>query len=173
MSNQREQGFHDFPREVRELRGRMEQVLPSYLAGLERLSQLPEEFSHRFWVSCLEVLLAKVKSDYQKWQAQAQKADLLGKFMTLGVDVVLKAGGMEPIAPPPPAQIGISISPSSKIEPALFNDPNRKPDVILITFEQFEAVAQRIKDEILEGTVVLTSEEEIPRLIRDLVSKHL
>jgi hypothetical protein len=173
MSNQREQSFHDFPREARELKGRMEQFLPSYLAGLERLSQLPEEFSHRFWASCLEALLAKVKSDYQKWQAQAQKADLFGKFMTLGVDVVLKAGGMEPIAPPLPAQIGISISPSGKIEPALFDDPNRKPDVVLITFEQFEAVTQRFRGEILEGTVVPTSEEEIPRLIRDLVSKHL
>lgn len=168
MSNQREQSFHDFPREVRELKGRMEQVLPSYLAGLERLSQLPEEFSHRFWASCLEALLAKVKSDYQEWQAQAQKADLFGKFTTLGVDVVLKAGGMEPIAPPPPARIGISISLPGKIEPALFDDPNRKPDVILITFEQFEAVAQRFRSMILEGTIVPTSEEEIPKLIRDL-----
>ena len=171
VSNQRERSFDDFPREVRELKGRMEQVLPSYLAGLERLSQLPEEFSRRFWASCLEALLAKVKSDYQKWQAQAQKADLLGKFMTLGVDVVLKAGGMEPIAPPPPAQIGISISPSGKIEPALFDDPNRKPDVVLITFEQFEAVAQRLKGEILEGTVVPKSEDFILKLIYNLALK--
>jgi hypothetical protein len=143
----------------------MEQVLPSYLAGLERLSQLPEEFSHRFWASCLEALLAKVKSDYQKWQAQAQKADLLGKFMTLGVDVILKAGGMEPIAPPPSTRIGISISPSGKIEPALFDDPNRQPKVILITFEEFEAIAQRLKGEILKGAIVPTSEDEIPKLV--------
>ena len=173
MSNQRERNFDDFRREVRELKGRMEQVLPSYLAGLERLSQLPEEFSLRFWASRLEALLAKVKSDYQKWQAQAQKADLLGKFMTLGVDVVLKAGGMEPIAPPPSAQIGIFISPSGKIGPALFDDPQRRPDTILITFDEFEAIAQRLKGEILEGTAMLKSEDEIPRLIRDLVLKHL
>jgi len=60
--------------------------------------------------SCLETSLAKVKSDYQKWQAQ--KADLFDRFMTPGVDVVLKAGGMEPIAPPPSTNIGISTSPS-------------------------------------------------------------
>jgi hypothetical protein len=165
MSNQREWHFDEFRREVRELKGRMEQVLPSYLSGLEKLSQLPEDFNHRFWVSCLDALLAKVKGDYQKWQAQAQKADLLGKFMTLGVDVVLKAGGMEPIAPPSSARIGICVSPSGRIEPALFDDPNRKPDVILITFEEFEAIAQRLKGEILKGTVVPKSEDEISRLI--------
>ena len=172
MSNQREQSFDDFPGEVRELKGRMEQVLPSYLAGLERLSQLPEEFNRRFWASRLEALLAKVKSDYQKWQAQAQKADLLGKFMTLGVDVVLKAGGMEPIVPPPSARIGISISASGKIELALFDDPNRQPDAIFITFEEFETVAHRLKGEILKGMVVPKSEDEIPRLIRALALKH-
>lgn len=168
MSNQREQSFDDFPGEVRELKGRMEQVLPAYLAGLERLSQLPEEFSRRFWASRLEALLAKVKSDYQKWQTQAQKADLLGKFMTLGVDIVLKAGGMEPVALPPSPRIGISISPSGKIEPALFDDPHRQPDVILVTFEEFETITQRLKGEILKGMVMPESEDEIPRLIYGL-----
>jgi len=40
-----------------------------------------------------------------------------------------------------------------------------QPDVILITFEQFQATAQRLKGEILKGTVVPKSEDEIPRLI--------
>jgi len=146
MSNQREQSFDEFLGDVRELKGRMEQVLPAYLAGLERLSQLPDEFNRRFWASCLETLLAKVKSDYQKWQAQAQKVDFLGKFMTLGVDAVLKAGGKEPVGLPPSPHIGISISPLGKIGPALFDDPHRQPDAILITFEEFEAVAQRLGD---------------------------
>ena len=172
MSNQREQSFDDFPKEVRELKGKMEQLLPSYLAGLERLSHLPEEFNRRFWASRVEALLAKVKTDYQKYQAQAQKADLLGKFMILGVDVVLKAGGMEPIAPPPSPRIGISISPSGKIEPALFDDPYRQPDVIFITFEEFQAIAQRLNGEILEGTVVPKSEDEIPKLIYDLAAEQ-
>jgi hypothetical protein len=170
MSNQREQSFHDFHREVRELKGRMEQVLPSYLTGLERLSQLPEEFSHRFWASCLEALLAKVKSDYQKWQAQAQKADLLGKFMTLGVDVVLKAGGMEPIAPPSLPQLGVSISSSGKIEPDWMDNPHREPKAIFVTYDELMAIAQRVKDELLKGTVVPTSDEEIPKLVYHFAS---
>jgi hypothetical protein len=148
----------------------MEQFLPSYLAGLERLSQLPEEFSHRFWASCLEALLAKVKSDYQKWQGQAQKADLLGKFMTLGVDVVLKAGGMEPIAPPSFPQLGVSISSSGKITPDWMDNPHREPEAIFVTYDELMAIAQRVKDELLKGTVVPTSDEEIPRLIYNKAS---
>jgi len=171
MSNQRERSFHDFPREVRELKGRMEQVLPSYLAGLERLSQLPKEFSHRFWVSCLEALLAKVKSDYQKWQAQAQKVDFMGKFMTLGIDMVLKAGGREPIAPPSFPQLGVSISSSGKIEPDWIGNPHREPEAIFVTYDEFIAIAQRVKGELLKGTIVPTIEEEIPKLIYNLALK--
>ena len=166
MSNQREWSFHHLPGEVRELKGKMEQVLPSYyLAGLKRLSQLPEEFNRRFWASCLEALLAKVKTDYQKWQAQAQSANFAAKFTTLALDVVLKAGGMEPVAPPTSPQVGISISPSGIIEPALLNYPCRQPNAILTTFEKFEAIAKRLRGEILNGTVVPNNEDEIPRLI--------
>ena len=135
MSSQREWNLSNFLGEVSELKERMEKVFPSYLASLKRISQLPDEFERRWWASRVEALLAKVRTDYQKWQAQAQKADFLGKFMTLGVDVVLKAGGMEPIAPPASVRIGISISPLGKIEPALIGDPNRQSDVILITLK--------------------------------------
>ena len=94
--------------------------------ALEKVSQLPGEFERRWWASRVEALLAKVRTDYQNWPAQAQKADFSGKFMTLGVGVVLKAGGMEPIAPPPSVRIGISISPLGKLEPALIGDPDRQ-----------------------------------------------
>lgn len=147
-----------------------EKAFPSYLVSLKKTSQLPDEFERRWWSFRVEALLEKVRADYQKYQAQAQKADFLGKFMTLGIDTVLKVGGMEPILPPASLQIGISISPSGKIEPALFDDPNRQPDAILITFEKFEAITQRLKGEILKGEVAPKSEDEIPRLIyNDLV----
>ncbi len=70
-------------------------------------------------------------------------------------------------------RIGISISALGKIEPALFDDPNRQPDAILITFEEFETVAQRLKGEILKGTIVPKSEGEIPGLIGALALKHM
>ena len=43
--------------------------------------------------------------------------------------------------------------------------------MILVTLEEFEAIAQRLKVELLKGTIVPTGEEEIPRLIRDLALK--
>ncbi|MCD6453611.1 MAG: hypothetical protein J7K77_04940, partial [Dehalococcoidales bacterium] len=100
----------------------------------------------------------------------AQRADFLGKFMTLGIDVVLKAGGVEPIALPASPRIGISMSPSGKIEPTLIDDLNRQPDAILITFEKFEAITQRLRDEILKGIVMPKSENEIPKLIYSLAA---
>jgi len=165
MFNQREWSLHDLPGEVRELKGRMEHLLPSYLAGLQRLSQLLEEFNRRFWVSCLEALLAKVKTNYQKYQTQAQSADFMAKFATLAMDIALKAGGMEPVVPPESPRVGISLSPTGTIEPDLLNYPQRQPNAIVIAYEKFEAIAQRLKGEILEGTLVPKSKDEIPKLI--------
>ncbi len=172
MSNQREWSLNNFLGEVRELKDRMEKVFPSYLASLEKTSRLPIEFDRRWWSSRVEALLVKVKTDYQKYQAQAQKADFLGKFMTLAVDVALKAGGMEPIAPPASLQVGVSISPSGKIEPALSDDPNRQPEAIFVTFDQFEAIAQRLKGKLLKGTVMPANEGEIPRLVYGLAAEQ-
>jgi len=172
LYSQREQNLDNFLNEVHQLRDRMENVLPSYLASLERVSHLPEELEHRWWSSRVDTLLRRVKSDYQNYQSQAQKVDFFGKFMTLGIDIALKAGGMQPVALPPSPCIGISISSLSKIEPALLDVQYKPPNVILLTFEEFEAIAQRLKAQLLKGTIVPTSEDEIPRLIRDLALKQ-
>jgi len=79
---------------------------------------------------------------------------------------------MEPIAPPASLQVGISISPSGKIEPALIDDPYRRPDVILITFKEFEAIVHRLKSELLKGVIVPVSEDEIPKLIYGLAAEQ-
>lgn len=168
MSNQRERRLDNLLNEICELKGRMKGILPSYTASLKELPQLPEEFECRFWASYLEALLQKVKGEYQKYQAQAQKADFLGKFATLGIDVALRAGGLEPIPLPNSLRLGVSISPSGKIEPALMDDPNRQPDTALVTYEEFGVIAQRFKGELLKGTTVPTSEDEIPKLIYKL-----
>ena len=172
MSNQREWSLNKFLGELRKLKERMEKVFPSYLASLEKVPQLPVEFEHRWWSSRVEALLEKVRADYQKYQTQAQKVDFLGKLMTLGIDVALKAGGMQPVALPPSPRIGISMSPSGKIEPALIDDLNRQPDAVFITFEKFEAIAQRLKGEILKGKVAPKSEDEIPRLAYGLAAEQ-
>jgi len=100
----------------------MRQVFPSYIALLKEVSSLPEEFERRFWASRLEALLQTVRAEYENFQARAQKVDFLGKFMTVGIDMVLKAGGMQPIALPPPIQLSVAISPAGKIEPTVLDE---------------------------------------------------
>jgi hypothetical protein len=95
MFSQRERSLDNLLGETRELKERIKQFLPSYIASLKELSSLPDEFERRFWASRVEALLQTVKADYENFKAKAQKADLLGKFMTLGIDMVLKAGGMD------------------------------------------------------------------------------
>jgi hypothetical protein len=145
--------------------------LPSYTASLKELSRLPDEFEYRFWASCFEALLEKVRVDYQRYQARAQEANLLGNFMTMGMNTVFKAGGMEPIPLPDSLRVGESIYPSGKIEPALIDDPNRQPDAILVTYDEFAAIAQRLKEQLLKGTIVPSSEDEIPKLVYNLALK--
>jgi len=172
MFNQRERSLDDLLDEVRQLRDRMKGILPSYTALLKEVSQLPEGFEYRFWASCVEALLEKVKVDYQKYQAQVQKADLWGKSVTLMADIVLKAGGMEPMPLLNSLRIGVSIHPSGKIEPALFDDTNRQPDAIFVTFDQFEVITQRLKSKLLKGTVMPANEGEIPKLVYSLAAEQ-
>ena len=172
MLNQRERNLNDLLNEVYQLRERIKAILPSYTASLKELCRLPEEFERNFWASCVEALLEKVKAAYQKYQAQAQEADLKGKLMTLGLDIALRAGGMEPIPLPNSLRIGVSIHPSGEIEPTLMDDPNRLPDAILVTYEEFSVIVQRLKDKLLNGTIVPTSEGEIPELIYGLAAEQ-
>ena len=170
MSNQRVHSLDDLLNEVRQLKEKIKAILPSYTALLKEVPQLPEGFEYRFWASCVEALLEKIKADYQKYHAQAQKVDLMGKLMTMGMNIALKTGGMEPVPPPSSLRVGLSIHPSGKIEPTLMDDPNRQ-GAILVTYEEFTAIAQRLKDELLKGTPVPRSEDEIPGLIHTLALK--
>jgi len=150
----------------------MEQLTPPYRAALERVAQMPVEFDRRWWSSRVDVLIEKVKVGYQNYQAQAQQADLYAKFMTAAIDIALRAGRMEPVPPPDSLRAGISISLSGTIEPALLGDPSRREGVVLLKFEEFEAIARRLKKEILKGTVVPKNEVEIPGLIFTLASQR-
>jgi len=171
MSNQREWSLDNFLNELRQLRKSLEQLGPSYMAALDRVTQMPVEFDRRWWSSRVDRLTEKVRVDYQKYQAQTERANLLGKFVTSLTDVVLKAGRMEPVPLPNSLKSGISISPFGNIAPTLLNDPSRQSGVLYIKFEEFEAIAQRLKGEILKGAVVPKNEDEIPRLIFRLAAK--
>jgi hypothetical protein len=172
MSSQKEHSLDSFLNEIGELKERMRQVLPSYIASLKEVSSSPEEFERRFWASRVEALLQMVRVDYESLQAKARKVDFLGKFMTVGIDVVLKAGGMEPIAPPPPTQLGIAISPSGEIKPTVLDEPFPQQNAILVSIDRFEAIIRELKDEIMKGKTLPQSEEEIPRLVYSLALKQ-
>jgi len=171
MSNQRENSLSSLPDEIHALGERIKETMPRYTACLKGVSGLPSEFDRRFWVSRVQALVAKMKAEYEKYHAQAQSAGFTAKFATLAVDIALRAGGMEPIPPPESPRVGISLSPNGTIEPDLLNYPQRRPDAILFTFERFEAVAQRLGEEIMKGTAVPESEEDVPRLIYAVASQ--
>jgi len=172
MSSQGEHSLDSPFNETRELKERMRQAFPSYIASLKEISFLPEEFERRSWASCLEAFVETVRAEYENFQAKAQKVDFLGKFMTVGIDMVLKAGGMQPIAPPPPLQLGISISPD-KIMPDWSDNPDREPGAIFLTYQQFMATILKLKEDLLNETIEPTSEEEIPRSARKRQLDHL
>ncbi len=165
MYSQGEHTLDSFLGEIRELKDRTKEVLPSYIASLKELSSLPKEFEGHFWASRVEALLQMIKADYENFQAKAQKVDLLGKFMTLGIDMVLKAGRMEPIPPPERLQLGISVSSSGKIQPDWTDNPNREPEAIFLTYEHFMAIAEGLKHKLLKGAIVPSSENEIAELM--------
>jgi len=171
MSSQREHSLDSFLNETRELKERMKQTLPSYIASLKELSSLPQEFERRFWASRLKALVETVKTDYENLRAQAQKVDFVGKFMTLGIDVVLKAGGVQPIAPPSSLQLGVTISSSGKIGPDWLDNPDREPGAVFFAYEQFMTIIQELEQKLQKGVIEPTSEEEIPRLVYSFALK--
>lgn len=171
MSTRKEQRLDNFAGEVHQLKGKVESLLLGYMEVLQRLCQIPEEFGRRFWTSHVEALVRKVKTDYENYQFEAQKANLFGKITERAVDAILLAMKQQPIPSPKLLQSCISISSSGKIEPALFDASHKQKGVILVTIGRFEAIAQRLEDEIMRGEILPESEDEIPKIIYKLALK--
>ena len=92
----------------------------------------------------------------------------MGTFVAMGMNMALKAGGIEPMLQPNSVRIGVSISSSGKIELTLPGGPNTPPAAVFVTYEEFPAIAQKLKEKLLEGTIIPGSEDEIPRLVYQL-----
>jgi len=45
------------------------------------------------------------------------------------------------------------------------DDSNRPPDAVLVTYEEFAIITQRLKGRLLKRAIVPTSEKEIPELM--------
>jgi hypothetical protein len=149
------------------LREEVDSLVAGYVALLQKLSQVPEEFERRFWVPHIEAVLEKVRIDYRNHESQALKASLFGKMAETIVNLGWAATGQQPMAHVTPLQTCISISPSGRIKPALLGDPSRRQGNILLNMDRFERVAQKLKDEIMSGKVILESEDEIPKMMYD------
>ena len=157
-------------REVHEVREKMEALFPPYISSLRRLSHVPMEFDRRCCASCIDSLILEVKGDYEKCQVVRNKADLLSKFMTAAADIALIAARKEPIPLPTTPEISISISSEGKIEPVVDDGTAPLVGFILLTFEEFQEVALKLRQMVMEGAVAPKGEDEIPKLIYTLAS---
>jgi len=168
MCTQSENRLENLLIESQKLRENLEKVFPSYVVVLNRLSQVPAEFERRYWVSRVDLLLEKVSSDYEKYQAEVNKANFVGQIMGTAIDAVMRAGRLGPISPPSPLEGCLSIWPSGKIEPTYRGATSEQSEAVLVRFEEFEKLTLKLKDEILKGMVMPKSEDEIPNLIGNL-----
>lgn len=168
MSSRRELSLDNLLREVHALRESIEALFPAYIASLQRLSRVPGEFERRYWAAKIDPLVDRVKGEHDKYQAEVDQANLLGRLMTPLRDAMLRMGRMEPVPPPAPLESCVSISSSGKIELTLRDTPLSRADVVLLTFEEFREVALRLRQMVMEGTVAPKEEDEILKLIYTL-----
>ena len=57
------------------------------------------------------------------------------------------------------------------IKPVLRDDSLKQSGIVIITFEEFEQVAARLKNEVLDGKLRPEREDEIPRIIYNNLAK--
>ena len=168
MCTQSENRLENLLIESQKLRENLENVFPSYVAALNRLSQVPLEFERRYLVSRVDLFLEKVRSDYEKYQAEVNKANFMGQFMGRAMDTMMRAGRLGSISLPSPIEGCLAIWPSGKIEPTYRGATSAQLEAVLVRFDDFEKLALKLKDEMLKGMITPKSEDEIPNLIGNL-----
>jgi len=168
MCSQSENRLENLLIESQKLRGNLENVFPSYVAVLNRLSQVPAEFERRYWVSRLDLFLEKVRVDYKKYQTEVNKANLMGQVMGRAMDVMMQAGRLGPISPPSPLAGCLAIWPYGKIEPTYRGATSEQSEAVLVRFDEFQGAVMKLRDMILKGEVAVSAESEIPGLIGNL-----
>lgn len=154
--------------ELRDLKEKMQQLMPQYKTALERVAQMPTKFERRWWLWCVETLLQRTKIDYRKYQDRTRQVEYNGDYFMPVMAAFLGVSGR---GPTPPPRFGISISVSGKIEPARLDRLTSEKGDVFLALEEFEAICQRLKEEIIKGAVMPAGEEEIPKLLLTLASK--
>jgi hypothetical protein len=173
MLSQREWSREDLPAEVRKLNEKLEKLLLGYIAALGRTSHLTGEFDCRYWASRVDLLQQKVKEECQRFQLEVGKVNIMGTFMTRAVDIISWIAGLQPVSPPALAQACLSISSSGEVKLYLKGVPISQPDVVLLSFDEFERLVSRLRGDIVKGVITLNTEDEIPKAIYKLALSTL
>ena len=165
MFSRRELSLEDIDGEVPELRGKMESLLPTYVASLERLCQSPLEFERRYRASWIDELLQKTRKRYEKFIAGCGMIKLMGTALSNVVATAMRqpAVGLDQAFAPIP--LCIAIWPSGEINPVLKDDLPGQVEVAAVSFQEFEQICLRLKDDTLKGRLVPEAEDDIPKLI--------
>jgi len=165
MSYLKELSLEDIAREVPLLSENMERVLPTYVASLRRVSEMPVEFERRYRVAWIEVLFEKTRQSYQDMLARCMMVGFVGGMLTSAMAMVTGQPMMAPGKPSTSTLLSIAIWSSGEIKPVLTDDPPEQVGVIVVTFEEFERTAVKLKNDVLSGELMPSVEDEIPRLI--------
>ena len=165
MSYLKELSLEDIGREVSLLSEEMERVLPTYAASLRRVSEMPVEFERRCRAAWIEVLLEKTRQTYQDMLARCVMVGFVGTMLTSAMAMVTGQPMMAPGKPSTSTLLSIAIWPSGEIKPVLTADPPGQVGVIVVTFEEFEQTAVKLKNDVQSGELMPSVEDEILGLI--------
>ena len=170
MWKNRELSLGDIGQELPKLREKLERLLAGYTASLNRVSRMPVEFGRRWRASWVEEHLDRVRQSYQQLVDQGIVAGLFGGMVANIMSTVMR----QPAAAQSPAaswQFAVSILPSGEAKPILIDMSPQQAGAIVVSYEEFERAALKLKDSVLSGELVPEDEAEVPRLIYNSLAK--
>lgn len=170
MSYRKELSLEDIARELTLLSQNVESVLASYVVSLRRVSEMPVQFERRCCASWIEVLLEKTRQSYEEMLTRCRMVGFVGDMLTGAMATILRQpmamSGLEATS-----LLCLGIWPSGEIKPVLRDDSLKQSGIVTVRFEEFEQLATRLKNDVLNGKLRPEGEGEIPRLIYDKLAK--
>jgi len=128
------------------------------------------EFERRCRASWIEMLLEKTRQSYQDMLVRCKMVGFVGDMLIGTMATMLR----QPIAMSGREAVSLlclGIWPSGEIKPVLRDDSLKQSGIVIVSFEEFEKVGTRLKNDVLNGKLRPEREDEIPRLIYDELTK--
>jgi hypothetical protein len=165
MWYRKELSLEGIAREVTLLSEKNKGVLSIYVTSLKRISEMPAEFERRCRASWIEVLLEKTRQSYQDILARCKMVGFVGDMLTSTVAMMMRQPVVMSGRDSASSLLCLGIWPSSEVKPVLRDDSLKQSGIVMVTFEEFEQVAVRLKNDVLNGKLRPEREDEIPQLI--------